>query len=128
MVIEAVGLTGGPCAAEPIIRNLSLKITGPERVAVSGRNGSGKTSLLRLLSGDLQPVAGSVGLHVRMAMLDQHMKLLDPRLSVADGFRSLNPDADDNACRAALAQFLFRADTARQSVATLSGGESSERL
>ena len=40
----------------PVIRNLSLAITGPERVAVTGPNGSGKTTLLRLITGALAGV------------------------------------------------------------------------
>ena len=122
-VIDAVGLTGDPCAEVPVIRDLSLTIAGPERLAVTGRNGSGKTTLLRLLTGELQPVLGNVRLHVRTAMLDHHMSLLDPQFSVADNFRSLNPDAGDTACRSALTRFLFRAEAALQTVATLSGGE-----
>ncbi len=122
-VIEASELTGGPGDNMPVIRDLSLTISGPERVAVTGRNGSGKTTLLRLLTGKLKPRDGNVRLHVETAMLDQDMSLLDPELSVADNFRSLNPGADDNACRSALARFLFRNEAALQTVATLSGGE-----
>ncbi len=122
-VVETVDLTGGPCADLPVIHDLSMMITGPERVAVTGRNGSGKTTLLRLLTGKLEPLAGNVRLHVRTALLDQHMSLLDPRLSVADNYRSLNPHTGDTACRSALARFLFRSEAALQTVATLSGGE-----
>jgi ATPase subunit of ABC transporter with duplicated ATPase domains len=56
------------------------------------------------------------------AMLDQAMSLLNPRLSILD-FRSFNPNTDDNSCRAALARFMFRADSALQVVSSLSGGQ-----
>jgi ATPase subunit of ABC transporter with duplicated ATPase domains len=59
----------------------------------------------------------------RFALLDQQVSLLDPALSIRDNFRRINPQADENACRAALARFMFRADAALQSVATLSGGQ-----
>jgi ATPase subunit of ABC transporter with duplicated ATPase domains len=43
--------------------------------------------------------------------------------SIRDNFRRINPEADENACRAALARFMFRADAALQVVSTLSGGQ-----
>ena len=122
-VVEATGLTGSGNPLTPIIRNLSLTLVGPERVAVTGPNGSGKTTLFKLLSGELRPQSGTVRINGRFAILDQHMSLLDPALSIHDNFRKLNPDADENGCRAALARFMFRADAAMQPVGTLSGGE-----
>jgi len=122
-VLQADTLTGGPDSADPVIRDFSLHLAGPERVAVTGPNGSGKTSLLRLLTGDLKPASGAARIHVAYTLLDQTVSLLDPALSIRDNFRSLNPEADENTCRAALARFMFRADAALQSVGTLSGGE-----
>lgn len=122
-VLQADSLTGGPDPAAPVIRDLSLLITGPERVAITGPNGSGKTTLLRLLTGDLHAVAGAPRILVPHAMLDQTVSLLDPGLSIHDNFRRLNPDAGETIGRAALARFMFRADAALQLVGTLSGGE-----
>lgn len=122
-VAEAIGLTGGYHAGEPVVRNLSLSLVGPERVAVEGANGSGKTTLLRLLTGQLRPDDGMARIHGHHAILDQHMRLLDPALTIRENYCFLNPDADENSCRAALARFQFRADAALQPVGTLSGGE-----
>jgi ATPase subunit of ABC transporter with duplicated ATPase domains len=102
---------------------LSLDITGPERIAVTGANGSGKTTLLALISGELKPWAGTVRVMTTFSMLDQRVSLLDPSVSIRDNFRRINPLTDENACRAALARFMFRADAALQSVSTLSGGQ-----
>jgi ATPase subunit of ABC transporter with duplicated ATPase domains len=107
----------------PVIRDLSFTITGPERIAVTGPNGSGKTTLLMLLTGRLAPWTGTVRLMTAWAMLDQQVSLLDPSTSIRDNFRRLNPDADENACRASLARFMFRADAALQIVGSLSGGQ-----
>ncbi|KKB84842.1 ABC transporter [Devosia limi DSM 17137] len=122
-VLQVDGLTGGPVPDQPIIRNLSFSIIGPERVAITGPNGAGKTTLLRLLTGELTPIAGAVRINGRFALLDQTISLLDPHLTIRDNFRALNPDDDENACRAALARFMFRADAALQVVGSLSGGE-----
>jgi ATPase subunit of ABC transporter with duplicated ATPase domains len=123
MVLRVAGLHGGHAPGRPIIRDLSFAMTGPERVAVTGPNGSGKSTLLRLLTGELPPSAGEVRIDVDWALLDQSVGILDPSASVRDNFRRLNPGSDENACRAALARFKFRADAALQQVATLSGGE-----
>jgi len=106
-----------------MIRDLSFAITGPERIAVAGPNGSGKTTLLALVTGCLAPWAGTVRLMTDWAMLDQQVSLLDPSASIRDNFRRLNPRADENACRASLARFMFRADAALQIVESLSGGQ-----
>jgi ATPase subunit of ABC transporter with duplicated ATPase domains len=123
VVLEAHDLSGGPDGNLRLIQDLSLTLTGPERVAITGANGSGKTTLLRLLTGALPASAGTARIMVPYAILDQTMSLLDPALTIRDNFRALNPDADENACRAALARFMFRADAALQVAATLSGGE-----
>lgn len=107
----------------PVIRDLSFAITGPERIAFVGANGSGKTTLLALIAGRLPPSAGAVHLMTDVAMLDQQVSLLDPTASIRDNFCRLHPDADENACRASLARFMFRADAALQIVESLSGGQ-----
>ncbi|WP_234185665.1 ABC-F family ATP-binding cassette domain-containing protein [Shinella sp. NM-101] len=122
-VLRMEGVTAGYLPDRPVIRDLSFAMTGPERVAVTGPNGSGKTTLLALVTGQLQPWAGSVRLSTDAAMLDQRVSLLDPALSIRDNFRRINPEADENACRAALARFMFRADAALQVVGSLSGGQ-----
>lgn len=122
-VIRLVAVTGGHDPAQPVIRNLSLSITGPERVAITGANGSGKTTLLSLIAGRLKPQGGRIDLNVPHAFLDQGVDLLDPGRSLRDNFLRLNPDASENECRAALARFRFRADDALQEVRALSGGQ-----
>ncbi len=122
-VLKLEYLTAGYTAGHPVIEGVSLSITGAERVAVAGPNGSGKTTLLALIAGSLKPWQGSVRVFTPFAMLDQQVSMLDPARSIRDNFLRLNPGADENACRAALARFMFRADAALQVVATLSGGQ-----
>ena len=107
----------------PVIEDLSLTITGPERLAITGPNGSGKSTLLALIAGTLTPWSGSVRVGVPFALFDQRVALLDPLLSIADNFLRRDPGVSNNACRAALARFRFRADAADRIVGTLSGGQ-----
>ncbi|WP_434729933.1 ABC-F family ATP-binding cassette domain-containing protein [Rhizobium binae] len=122
-VLKMEGVTAGYRPDDPVIGDLSFAVTGPERIAVTGPNGSGKTTLLSLLTGELRPWAGTVAVMTGFAMLDQKVSLLDPSGSIRDNFRRINPQADENTCRAALARFVFRADAALQVVSTLSGGQ-----
>jgi ATPase subunit of ABC transporter with duplicated ATPase domains len=115
----AFAWSGGP----PVLKDVSLKIVGPERVAVSGPNGSGKTTLIRLVAGELQPTSGKVTHGVKAAFLDQQTALLGDDVTLVAAFRRLNPRSSENAARAALARFLFRNTAAEKPVATLSGGE-----
>lgn len=123
MVLRIEAADAGYTADTPILRGVSFSISGPERVAIVGPNGAGKTTLLRLVSGELQPTRGTAQVMVRFAMFDQAVSLLDASVSILANFRRINPDADENACRAALARFMFRADAALQAVSRLSGGQ-----
>ncbi|NUB16482.1 ATP-binding cassette domain-containing protein, partial [Azospirillum brasilense] len=122
-VLTLDGVTAGYEAGRPVVRDLSFTITGPERVAVTGPNGSGKTTLLGLVAGHRAPWSGTVRVVAGAVMLDQRVSLLDPSETILDNFRRLNPREGENACRASLARFMFRADAALQRVSTLSGGQ-----
>ncbi len=123
VVLRLDSVAAGYETGHPIITDLSFAITGPERVAIEGANGSGKTTLLSLITGRIAPWAGTLSVPVDFAFFDQSVSLVDRSLSIRENFRNLNPDADENACRAALARFMFRADAALQQVSTLSGGQ-----
>jgi ATPase subunit of ABC transporter with duplicated ATPase domains len=111
-------------ASRRLFGPLSFELRGPERVAIGGANGMGKSTLLRLITGAVQPTAGTIHRRTqRIAMLDQHVGLLDPRTSILDNLRRLNPELSANQAHAALARFAFRNRAALQMVDTLSGGE-----
>ncbi|WP_409995037.1 ATP-binding cassette domain-containing protein [Rhizobium leguminosarum] len=55
--------------------------------------------------------------------MEEETGLIGQKRSIRDNFRRINPQADENTCRAALARFMFRADATLQAVSTLSGGQ-----
>ena len=116
-------VTAGHDPATPVLSDVSLTLSGPERIAITGPNGVGKSTLLHVVAGMLPPLSGQVERRVACALLDQRASLLDRRASIADNFARLHPGATHNAVRAALARFRFRADLALQRVDTLSGGQ-----
>ena len=116
-------VTAGYGEGAPVLRHVSLEIHGPERIAVAGPNGTGKSTLLAVVTGALEPWSGEVRRPVPMALLDQRAELMDPAASIRDNFLRLNPRSNENACRAALARFRFRAGAALQVAGSLSGGE-----
>lgn len=122
-ILRLEHVTAGYRPDAPVLRDLDLRVAGPERIAVTGPNGAGKSTLLKLIAGMLPPLSGTVRLSVDCALLDQRVSLLDPQASIADNFARLHPEATDNVVRAALARFRFRADLALQRVGSLSGGQ-----
>ncbi|WP_225009387.1 ABC-F family ATP-binding cassette domain-containing protein [Novosphingobium percolationis] len=123
MVLQLSTVTAGHGDAAPVLVGIDLTITGPERVAVTGPNGVGKSTLLALIRGTLPPRSGSVRVSVPLAVLDQHASLLNPAESVVANLRRLKPGLDENAARAALARLRFRTSGADQPAGTLSGGQ-----
>ncbi|MFI1520304.1 ABC-F family ATP-binding cassette domain-containing protein [Kitasatospora cineracea] len=102
---------------------IDLELRGPERVALLGRNGSGKSALLRTVAGELAPAEGMVTTPVQLRHLPQRLDVLDDEQTVFRNVKAHAPAATDNEVRARLARFLFRGARADQPAGTLSGGE-----
>ncbi|MEU8413214.1 ribosomal protection-like ABC-F family protein [Amycolatopsis japonica] len=103
---------------------VDLTIRGPERIALTGGNGTGKSTLLRVLNGDLTPDSGVVKrAEGRIAYLSQRLDLLDLDRTIAENFATFAPSLPESQRMTLLARFLFRGARSQLPVGVLSGGE-----
>jgi ATP-binding cassette subfamily F protein uup len=114
---------------EKLIRGLSLKVMRGDRIGLVGNNGVGKSTLLRLMLGNLAPQAGTVklGTNLQTGYFDQLRRELDPERTVADivgdGRDYLQINGKDRHVIGYLRGFLFSAKRAMTKIGSLSGGE-----
>lgn len=105
-------------------RGVTLTIRGPERLALTGDNGVGKTTLLRIMAGDLAPTSGERRISTRrVAYLSQQLDQLTPTLSVMENFLRAAPALSDQERADILARLGFRGDRMQLRAEALSGGE-----
>ena len=114
--------------------HLSLNIQAGERLGIVGRNGLGKSSLLKLMLGQVEPSRGEVELGARTEInyVDQNRLLLDDEKTVweevSDGSEAVKLGEESITLRSYLRRFLFTEDRINSRIAQLSGGERSRVL
>jgi ABC transport system ATP-binding/permease protein len=119
---------------KPIVTNFSTLIMRGDRIGLIGPNGIGKSTLLKLLLGELKPDQGSVhiGTKLEIAWFDQLRSQLDPEQSVLEnigqGKEFITINGQPRHVYSYLQDFLFTAERARVKVKALSGGERNRLL
>jgi ATP-binding cassette subfamily F protein uup len=114
---------------KPLIEGFSTRIVRGDRIGILGNNGVGKTTMLRLLLGDLQPKTGTIklGTNIEIGYFDQLRESLDETKSVAenvgDGRTYIKLNGKDRHIVGYLKGFLFSPKRAQTPVRALSGGE-----
>ncbi|MFV0455693.1 MAG: ATP-binding cassette domain-containing protein [Pseudomonas sp.] len=133
-VIVAEHVTFAHAGGEPLVRDFSLVIQRGDRIGLLGANGTGKTTLLKLLLGELQPTSGRIeaGTRLEVAYFDQlrHQLELEKTVvdNVAEGRDFITIDGQNRHVLSYLGDFLFSPQRARTPVKALSGGERARLL
>ena len=123
-VLITDGLTKG-FGERVLFRDVNLHVRSGERIALIGDNGTGKSTLLRCLTGEEKPDAGVIrwGTGVDIGYYDQHQAGLHENKTVLDEVWDRFPRLEQYEVRGALGLFLFTGDDVFAPVSTLSGGE-----
>ena len=113
---------------DTVLSEVSAVIKKAERIVIIGENGKGKSTLLKTVVGEINPLGGSYqfGNRVDFAYFDQHKAVnqkFDPEQTVLDYFWSLYPNLLRNDVRSALGAFLFSGEDVEKKMGQLSGGE-----
>jgi ATP-binding cassette subfamily F protein 3 len=112
----------------PLIRSFSITIAKNDRICIVGRNGRGKTTLLRLLAGSLRPQSGKINYNpnVTIGSFEQtNLKTLVDSRTVEEELLYANPDISRQSARNICGAMMFEGDDALKKIGVLSGGEKS---
>ena len=134
LVFEAAGVTHA-LGGRTLIRDLSVRIMRGDRIGIIGPNGCGKSTLIRLLVGELAPDSGTIlrGTQQQVAYFDQQRDQLDPNASIMDNVTGGSGDrvtinGESRHVSGYLRDFLFPPERLRAPVSMLSGGERNRLL
>ncbi|MFC1671691.1 ABC-F family ATP-binding cassette domain-containing protein [Planctomycetota bacterium] len=126
-VLEARGISFSYAPADPLlVSELDLGIEAGDRIGVIGKNGRGKTTLLKLLAGVLDPTEGLVRYHpnAQVAYFEQsNTAQLDPNNAVLQEVIAANRQAGAQAARNVCGAMMFPGDHVQKKISVLSGGE-----
>jgi ATP-binding cassette, subfamily F, member 3 len=114
-----------------LIEDFSLIIEKGDRVAIIGKNGYGKSTLLRLLTGELEPGSGELDIAdaARIGYFGQtSIDRLDAKMRIEEEVSSANPNLNFSQVRAICGLMMFSGDLAKKPISILSGGEKSRVL
>lgn len=113
-----------------VIKELSLKLRRGQKIGIIGANGTGKTTFLKTVAGELPAVdgKGSLGNNVLLAYYDQQTASIQSEDTVLKHFHDLYPAMTEKEVRNTLGMYLFSGQDAAKKVSNLSGGEKSRLM
>lgn len=108
-----------------LFKNTDVEVNRGERVFLLGANGCGKTTLFKIITGELEPLDGTVkiGANIQIGYFDQKQQNLSPEKEAIDEIWDTYPSMTQTEVRNAMASFLFKNDDVFTPVSSLSGGE-----
>jgi ATP-binding cassette, subfamily F, member 3 len=130
-LLEARGISFGYTPDHLLFQQLDLSINRRDRIAVIGNNGKGKSTLLNVLSGGLQPLTGELKAHpdMKLGYFGQtNISRLNPKLTIEQEIEHSNPKLTRTQVRNICGTMMFGGDLALKKISVLSGGEKSRTL
>ncbi len=130
-LLTATDLSFGFAGQPPLFSELSFELKAEDCIAVIGKNGKGKTTLLNVIAGHYQPLSGQIRLHpsTEIGYYQQtHRKDLDSKATIVEEIEKANLDLDLTAVRAICGAMMFSGDDASKKIGVLSGGEQARVL
>jgi ATP-binding cassette, subfamily F, member 3 len=130
-MLEAKGIAFSYHMEKPIIHDFSLEIEKGDRIAIIGKNGYGKSTLLRLLARDLSPLKGDIRTsdQATIGYFGQtNIQRLKDAATIEEEISVANPALSLSDVKSICAQVMFSGDAARKKISVLSGGERSRVL
>ncbi len=127
-LINANNVTFGYEKDKLIINNFDISIGSKDRICIIGKNGKGKTTLLKLLAGSLELLAGQINENnnVSKGVYEQtNISTLDPNKTIEEEILYSHSDIDKQRARDACGAMMFEGDMALKKISVLSGGEKS---
>ena len=111
---------------EPVLSNVKFRLSDGDRIGLLGRNGTGKTTLMKTLAAELPPLQGTYTGDSKLRIgyfAQQQLELLNPQWSPLDHLADLSQNQTERSLRTFLGRFGFSGDAATEPVAVRSGGE-----
>ena len=127
-LMRAENIAFGYSPDRVLINDLSIDIGKDDRICVIGKNGKGKSTLLRLRAGELAPLTGEITRHpdCKIGYFGQtNIERLNPDLTIEEELHQLRPDMKYSDIRKTCGAMMFTGDLALKKISVLSGGERS---